>query len=304
MKYIIGIDAGGTKTDCLIAGQDGNVVSKYTGEGCNPLKDGFQKSAEKIRNAVIECNKKSNIDLNDVSVLLVGSAGVGRKHHKEQLFDAITKVSGFKNIFVETDARIALEGAFSGKPGCVLIAGTGSIIYGKDKVGKLHRVGGFGSLIGDQGGGYSIGRKGLIAVAKQLDGLEINTKISNLLCEKFNIKNKEDLISKVYGCKISVPETAPLVLEAAQEGDETAIIILNEESEELIEQINAMKKKLNEERLNLAFTGSLIKNENYYSKLLKEKIKKELPFVKVIEAENPPAAGAVLLAQKYLTEVE
>ena len=108
--------------------------------------------------------------------------------------------------------------------------------------------------------------------------------------------------SKVYGNRVSIPEAAPLVIEAAKAGDETAKIILNEESNELIKQIAAMKKKLNEEKLNLAFTGSLIQNKNYYSNLLREKIKNELPFVEVTDAENSPVVGAILLAKKYLAE--
>ncbi|MCH8170644.1 MAG: hypothetical protein IIB07_05870, partial [Bacteroidetes bacterium] len=137
-------------------------------------------------------------------------------------------------------------------------------------------------------------------VDKQLDEMGNNTKITDLVCDKFNIENKEDLISKVYGNQISISEIAVLVLDAAQSDDETAITILNEELDELIEQISAMKKKLNDEKFNLAFTGSLIQNKNYYSNLLREKIKEKLSFVEVTEPENPPAFGAILLAKKNL----
>lgn len=302
MRYLIGIDYGGTKTDCVIASFDPKILFSASTAGGNLLKVGFEKASLNILSSIEKCIENTNIKYEDVDFVLIGSAGAGRKEDSDKLLNELKRITDFKNIKITTDAHIALEGAFSGKPGCILIAGTGSIIYGRDKEEKLYRVGGFGRLIGDQGGGYSIGRKGLIAVSKQLDGWGNNTKITNLICDKFKIKNKEDLISKVYENRVSIPEAAPLVIEAAKADDETAIIILNEESDELIEQITAMKKKLNEEKLNLAFTGSLIQNKNYYSDLLREKIKEELPFVKVTEAENPPAVGAVLLSKKYLTD--
>ena len=300
MNYILGIDYGGTKTDCVIANFEPKILSSVTTKGGNLLKIGFEKAALNILSAIKKCIENTNIKYEDVDFVLIGSAGAGRKENSDKLLNELKRITDFKNIKVTTDAHIALEGAFSGKPGCILIAGTGSIIYGKDKEGKLYRVGGFGSLIGDQGGGYSIGRKGLIAVAKQLDEMGNNTKITDLVCDKFNIENKEDLISKVYGNQISISEIAVLVLDAAQSDDETAITILNEELDELIEQISAMKKKLNDEKFNLAFTGSLIQNKNYYSNLLREKIKEKLSFVEVTEAENPPAFGAILLAKKNL----
>lgn len=302
MRYLIGIDYGGTKTDCVIASFDPKILFSASTAGGNLLKVGFEKASLNILSSIEKCIENTNIKYEDVDLVLIGSAGAGRKEDSDKLLNELKRITDFKNIKITTDAHIALEGAFSGKPGCILIAGTGSIIYGKDNKGKLYRIGGFGRLIGDQGGGYSIGRKGLIAVSKQLDGWGNNTKITELICDNFKIKNKEDLISKVYENRVSIPEAAPLVIEAAKSGDETAIIILNEESDELIEQITAMKKKVNEEKLNLAFTGSLIQNKNYYSDLLREKIREELPFVKVTEAENPPAVGAVLLSKKYLAD--
>jgi len=302
MKYIIGVDAGGTKTECIIADADGNILSEVTTLGGNPLIIGIGKSAENILTAINECNKKIKVNYDEVSMAVIGSAGTGRKEDADKMLNELKRTSNIRNIKVTTDANIALEGAFSGSPGCILIAGTGSIIYGKDERGKLHRVGGFGSIIGDQGGGYSIGRKGLTAVSKELDGRGNKTLLTELVKEKFNIKNFDGLIAGVYNKKLPVPDAAPLVIQAAEQDDEAAIKILNDESGELIEHIIAIKKKLKLEKLKLAFSGSLIGNKNYYSNLLRKRIKEELKFVEVTEAENSPAAGAVLLAKKYLTD--
>ncbi|MCL4278865.1 MAG: hypothetical protein KJZ60_04155, partial [Ignavibacteriaceae bacterium] len=103
----------------------------------------------------------------------------------------------FKGVKVISDAHIALEGAFPDSAGCILIAGTGSILFGKDEKGVIHRVGGFGRLIGDEGSGYSIGRKALNAVSKSSDGRGEETLISELLNSKMNSGSANAIINKV-----------------------------------------------------------------------------------------------------------
>lgn len=302
MKYIIGIDLGGTKTECIIADAEGNILSEAITSGGNPLIVGVGKSAENIRATVNKCNKNIQINYDEVTMAVIGSAGIGRKEDADKLLNELEKISNIKNIKITTDARIALEGAFPDQPGCILIAGTGSIIYGKDEKGKILRVGGFGSIIGDQGGGYSIGRKGLTAVSKEFDGRGKKTLITKILEHKFKIKNSDELITIVYNKNFPVSDAAPLVIKAAEQNDEAAIKILNDESGELIEHIAAIREKLKVEKLKLAFWGSLISGNNYYSNLLRERIKNELIHVELTEPKNSPAIGAILLAKKYLVE--
>ena len=302
MNYLIGVDVGGTKIDCIIADAEGNILSEVTTVGGNPLVIGIDKAAENIWSSIKECNRETQISFSDVNLALIGSTGTGRKEDSDNLLNELKRISDFKNIKVTTDAHIALEGAFPNQPGCILIAGTGSIIYGKDEEGIIHRAGGFGSLIGDQGGGYSIGRKGLAAVSKEFDGRGKKTLITELLADKFNIRNSGELITNVYNKKLFIPDVTPLIIEASEKDDDVAINILNTESGELIKHIVAIKKKLKLENFKLSFSGSLIKNKNYYSDLLRNKIEKELPFVAVTESESTPAKGAILLAKKHLAE--
>ena len=99
--------------------------------------------------------------LNDIEAIVLGTTGGGRRNDAEllekKIFEDVKQKSISINKFrVESDARIALEGSFSGKEGSILIAGTGSIMFGKDEAGEIHRVGGFGRYIGDEGSGYRI----------------------------------------------------------------------------------------------------------------------------------------------------
>lgn len=304
MEIIIGMDGGGTKTHCVAANLEGKILYEVTGEASSFLTLGTEKVSETIFNLIEECLKNLNLDFSDVKIVLLGTTGAGRKVDAERLkitFDNFVKKKNLKiNFIVESDARIALEGAFSGKPGSILIAGTGSIIFGKDKHGIIHRAGGFGRFIGDQGSGYSIGRKGLAAVSKDMDGRGEKTLIRKFLEDKFGITNPETLIIEIHKNNFDIASAAPLVIDAAKKNDKAAINILNEESDELLLHVSAMNKILNEPEMNLCFIGSLISSDNLYSKILKEKIREQLQKVKIIQPENPPAIGAILMAKKLV----
>jgi N-acetylglucosamine kinase-like BadF-type ATPase len=233
----------------------------------------------------------------------LGTTGAGRIAGAQKLVTAVYNFAKKRNIVlpifkVVSDARIALEGAFSGNPGSILIAGTGSIMFGKDRDGEIHRVGGFGRLIGDEGSGLTIGRRGLNIVAKSFDGRVTETLLTKMIAEKFNITNQSELITKVYSDKIKIQHVAPLVMEAAIKGDNLCKDILDKESDELLLHIVAMNRKLKEDKMKVVFIGGTITNENLYSQMLKDKIKLYLPNVILQNPDYPPEIGAVILAKE------
>ena len=209
-----------------------------------------------------------------------------------------------KNFKVVSDARIALEGAFSGRPGSILISGTGSIMFGKDSKGEIHRVGGFGRFIGDEGSGYSIGKKGLAAVSKFYDGRGNLTMLSKLAANHFKINDSEKLINAVYKNNFDIAQVAEQVIYAAKKDDEVCKKIVDEETDELIFHITAMKEKLKQEIMEIAFIGSIITNDNYFSQMLNKKIKERFKDVIVKEAEHQPVMGAVFIAKEIANKMK
>jgi N-acetylglucosamine kinase-like BadF-type ATPase len=303
MKYLIGMDGGGTKTKCIFTDINLKPIYEITGGPSNFLVIGSEQVSETILNLIKEIATTQEIALKDIEAVVLGTTGGGRRSDAEILEAQIIKDAAHKSITinkfrVESDARIALEGAFSGKPGSILIAGTGSIMFGKDEVGEIHRVGGFGRYIGDEGSGYRIGRIGLNAVARYFDGRAKQTKITDLLEQKFSIASSEDLITEVYRNNFNIAAVAPLVFEAAEKGDVTAQRILEDEADELLLHILAMKIKLNVELLKVSLIGSLLTNSNYFSYLFNEKIVRKYNDVKIVEAEHSPEYGAALLAKQ------
>lgn len=305
MNYLIGMDGGGTKTACVVTDMDGNILHSCTGGPSTFILIGTEKVCEMLFSLVSECREKLGAEYSDFKAILLGTTGAGRRSDAEKLESAFCEYLRSKNItipfYVESDARIALEGAFAGNPGSIMIAGTGSIMFGKDSDGNIHRVGGFGRFIGDQGSGYMIGRRGLIMVSKHFDGRGSETMLTFLLGERFGILTSEQLITEIYKNGFDIASAAPLVIEAAEKGDKICMDILDEEAGELIEHIKAMSVKINEKQLLLSFIGGIISSDNFFARLFIERVKNETPHVKIIDAEFPPAMGAVLMARNKVS---
>lgn len=305
MKYLIGLDGGGTKTKCVITDYNFKPLYQCQGGPSNFLIIGTEKVSETILSLVIECVEHLKISTEDVASIFIGTTGAGRPNDAQKLKDDFTAYSkskgySFNTFNVDSDARIALEGAFSGKSGSLLIAGTGSVIFGKDSKNQIHRVGGFGRLIGDEGSGNTLGRRGLNQAAKDLDGRADKTLLTIFLREDFGISDTSQLITEVYRNNFDMASFAPKVIEAAKLGDIAANKILNEESDELVLHVKSIFNMIGEETMNLCLVGGTIATENYYAEMFRRKIETQIPKVKITAAENPPEIGAAFMAKSMI----
>jgi len=301
MSIIVGLDGGGTKTRCVFADESGNSILEITGGPSNFLSIGNDKAASNILSVIKSGLNKLDSSIENVSIILAGVSGAGRKFHADELKDALIKKlpESLENVYVESDARVALEGALAGEPGAVLIAGTGSVIFGKDKSGKIHRVGGFGRIIGDEGSGYSIGVKTLKLISGMIDGRNKKDDLLERFNTIFHINDENDLISLVHNPGFDIASIAMFTIKNADEGSEGAKRILDRESDELIKHITTVRDKVGLKPLKLVLIGSLIENQNYYSQLLIKKIK-VLKDMELTERKYSPEMGAVIMAQNVL----
>jgi glucosamine kinase len=302
MGLFIGIDGGGTKTKCVLVDDKLNVLCTSERGASNPLTIGIESSSEILFNLINEVLSKAKIFQIDSGA--VGIAGGGRKSTANKIKYALLNLAAakklsLKKLEVVSDAEISVEGAFSGRPGVILIAGTGSIIFGKDEKGKLYRTGGYGRIIGDDGSGYSIGKKFLKAVAKDLDENIRNSLLLKFVMKKYSIGNRDDLITNIYSENFNVAELAEHVINEAEHGNRIMRKILDEEIDQLIENITSFEKIFPQKKIKMCFSGGLLSAENYYSKKLKREIKSSCKFIDVIEAVHPPEIGAAILAQKF-----
>jgi N-acetylglucosamine kinase-like BadF-type ATPase len=207
---------------------------------------------------------------------------------------------------IESDARVALEGAFEGAGGIILIAGTGSIAFGKTQEGEIFRTGGWGRFIGDEGSGYVIGRDGLAAVSKELDGRGRKTLLTTMAAEEFGLSSPERIIEQVYKNNFDLASLAPLVIRAAAGNDLECGRILNRAAFELSELVRGLTLRMERatrgprQKIPLSFIGSLLTTDSVFSKIVKHKIEFSLPQVVVRKPMGSPAYGAVLMALEML----
>jgi len=298
MKYYIGIDGGGTKTICVLADENLFIRSSATGPATNPLVVGFEKSALTLLKLIKKTGSSKKI-----SFCEIGIAGTGLKNNSNKLKKILkikSRETGFKlpPFEITTDIRITLEGAFAGAPGSILISGTGSIAFAKDKKDNLFRAGGFGRIIGDEGSGYSIGRRVLSSIAGSLDGRVNDKELLKSFQKKFGIWDSSQLISMVHSEKFQIAGLAEFAISEADRGNRSCRKILDEEAEQLIMHLKPITRKLMSKNFRLCLSGSLLNKKNYFSSLVKEKIMSYYPGIIIKNPEFPPEIGAVMMAKK------
>jgi N-acetylglucosamine kinase-like BadF-type ATPase len=310
--YVIGIDGGGTKTSAILCALDGTILSEAQGGPSNVQTNDIKQIGHTITDLIETCCHSMGCNISQIGAIVAGLAGAGRLADQKRIIVQLQEESQqrdltLNNLIVESDARCALEGALNGKPGIVVIAGTGSIVVGKDEKGKIYRAGGWGKLIGDDGSGYYIGREALRAVAQTLDGYGEKTRLRRLLDERLGFSLQENIIDAVYKQNFDIASLAPFVIEAASGGDKKAKGILTNASNDLCRTIQSVMRAMNKSTKKvstrfLSFSGSLIANDNWYSKKLKSTIKRELPLISIHPAESSPVVGAAIMAIDILSK--
>ena len=311
-KYYIGIDGGGTKTHAVIANTGGEILAEHFAGPTNFQIIGEERSTEIILELIESCRESVECLSSEVASVVLGITGAGRIAEQRNISLALKtyarqKKIKWKRLIVESDARIALEGAFKGEPGIILIAGTGSIAFGKDAKGKVHRVGGWGRILGDEGSGYFLGRLGLSAVAHHLDERGKKTKLTSMIARKFKLSSQAEIINAVYKKEFDVASIAPLVLKAAAQKDEISRMIVEHAAFELADHIRVISGKIAssssakiKSKIHLALIGGLLANDTVLANLLREYVHARFQFIEIIPPMATPAYGAVVMGMKSL----
>ena len=311
--FVIGIDGGGTKTAAVLVDEKGRSVAEDTGGPSNFQFIGVEQAAQVLFSTISNCCQKAGCQVSQVKSVVAGLTGAGRQADQDRMRDAFSEYAGnlgarFENLRIESDARIALEGAFEGASGIILIAGTGSIAFGKTAEGEIFRVGGWGRVVGDEGSGYTIGREGLTAVSKEMDGRGKKTLLTELVAQKFGLSSQERIVADVYRNNFDVASIAPLVIEGASKHDQECERILNRAAFELSEHVRALTLRMERatrgprQKLPLSFIGSLLTQESVFSKIVKHKIEFSTPQIVVRKPQAPPSYGAALMALNLLRQ--
>lgn len=300
--FFLGIDGGGTKTHAVVADADYIILGKGDSGAANPIRVGFDEAVKNIENAVDIALKEAGLTLEDITAACFGIAGISHPIHYHNMKDKLDRKLGIENLELVTDARIALTGALDGKPGVIVIAGTGSIAFGINGAGEEARAGGWGPTFSDEGSGYDIARQALKAIAASSDGRSQKTLLTEMIYRELGISNVGDLPSVIYTDEAKparIAELAEVVAEAANQGDQVAQEILQGAGLELGRMAIAVIERLGIEQqsFRVACVGSVFKSGEFLEAPFRRTVLAFAPRAEIGEPLHSPELGAIKLAE-------
>lgn len=223
MNYCLGFDGGGTKTHCVVIDDGGHVIGEGRGGPSNPLRCGYDSAFDSLREAASGALASANLQAADISAVQAGLAGAGRRNVVRRVLVFLAQEFPAALAQVSSDYEIALEAAVGTGPGVVLIAGTGSIAFGRNATGETARAGGYGPWIGDEGSAFEIGRRAVSAVARVRDLDAPASVLPELISASLECSDWDELLQRVMKNPDDVfPKLFPVVAAAANAEDSAA----------------------------------------------------------------------------------
>ena len=316
---VIGIDGGATKTLCVVINHQGQVLGRGEADASNyhtvGINTAFASIESAIRLATQQASAKLSMESVTVEAMCLGLAGVGRPRDIEMVRGFVQQLLSSQRIPVTwallpstvvicDDALIALVGGVGKPVGVVAIAGTGSIIFGRNAQGNTKRVGGWGHILGDVGSAYQIAVSGLRAAINAYDGCAVTSLRATSLQERFtthfNLSNFNYITDIIYrpgwGVK-EIASLAPIVDQAAAEGDQVAISIIEDTVNQLARATQVVIESVfaSGSECEVVTTGSVWHGLCSIRQQFESSLVMLSPNAKVILPRHEPAYGAGLL---------
>ena len=266
---IAGIDGGGTHTRLELRDENNRLLRRLEFGPFNLNAIGEAAFRERLREVSAACGK-----MTDCTRLCVGGAGISNPEVGRILAEELQNAGFAGKWKLCGDQEIALRGAMDG-PGIAVIAGTGSICFGKNAAGETARSGGYGHLIDDGGSGYALGRDVLSAAVRAVDGRSMDSAILNAVYGALGASDPAAIVFFVYRGttdKAAIARFASLALTLAEDGNETAGAILDRGAEELYQLTAAVQRRLGLETPTVALLGGLLSQDNPYRRRVEEKL--------------------------------
>lgn len=290
MRYLIGVDGGGTRTTLALADESGRELSRSTGPA--GLVDPRQPAATaRMLAALVETAQHRVGLVGPAAALCAGLAGAGSAHERGIVEGALAAAGVAERVMVCSDGETALHGALAGGPGVLLIAGTGSVAHGRGEDGRVARCGGWGMIVGDEGSGYGIARAALRQALRAVDGRGPQTELLPLLLRATGVPVPDGIPPWVGRAeKAEVAALAVQVLGAARGGDAVALDVVRGAAAELAEHAAALIHRLGPWHgpTPVVVNGGLTRDAIYMQSLDGALLGLALPLER-----QPPAADAV-----------
>jgi len=301
VALFLGIDGGGSKTKCLL-GDENSLLGSGNSSGCNVLRVGEACAQNSLSAAIHEACAQGGVSPREIVRTCAGVAGGARREIARTLRRLLSGVVGGE-IEIAGDYEIAFEAAFGSGPGAIVIAGTGSIAYGRNARGEIARAGGWGHAISDEGSGHWIGVTAISAAMRARDRGEKSILLKELM-PALGVTTAEDLIVRANANP--PPDFAslfPVVLSAAQAadaGDSIANQVLDHAGGELAKLAETVIRRLftESDQVNVATHGGVFANSVQVKNSFVDHLRSQCPRATCDSKTIDPALGALECARR------
>ncbi len=304
MKWLIGIDGGGTKTVAYAAGLTGGILGRLEKGPGNYHVTGLTAFKNLITAIVAGLAAKCGQAPADLALISMGLAGADRKRDQEIILAALGDLALNCPCIICSDAKIALAAGVGRAEGIMLIAGTGSVAYGINDRQEVIRAGGWGHVASDEGSGYAIGREALARAIKAREGRDKDTRLMSLIIEYFGLRDWDELIGFINSpaaTKARIASLARLTADAARNGDAVAAEILAEAAAALAGLVESVLTRgfAGKEPVPVCIYGGILQHIAAVRTALAEKLRGK---AELVALQREPAVGALELGRNWLRD--
>jgi glucosamine kinase len=301
MSFFLALDAGGTKTDYLLADETRELARVRTGT-IKRMRVDAATARQNLESALAQLTTQTGVSMASITRTCIGTAGESVPLVRDWLQSSFRASVG-GGLLILGDVEIALEAAFFGRAGVLALAGTGSNVVGRTTGGLLFNAGGWGPALADQGSGHRIGLESLRAIFLAKDE-EKQTLLLPAVMDFWQLSSLDLLVE--YANSIPAPDFSKLtgvVVQCAEHGDETALAVLRQQGEELAYLVRLVIRRLrlasNEHAWTppIAFTGSILENVSQVRDALIAAVRREFPSAQAPDRVVDPLEGALWRAR-------
>jgi N-acetylglucosamine kinase-like BadF-type ATPase len=307
MKYVVGVDGGGTKTASVVVGDDLGALGAATTGPANGRSVGIETASANIATSVEGALRTAGVALADVAAICMCLAGFDTDLDLPVPQRAMQSLGYEGPTVMENDVVGAWAGATEARPGVVVIAGTGATALGMNAAGELWRTDGWDYILGDAGSGYAIGQTGIRTAMRALDGRATSTRLARELAAAYGVNDAEGmrrLVDSTHFGKFEIARFATHVASAAEAGDTTAQAILAQAGRDLAENATAIIRRLGmaDEEFPIATVGGVFKSAKWVVPPFRQVITTVAPRASFRPPAHPPQIGAAILAMRRVAD--
>ncbi len=301
MKFFLGLDIGGTKTDCALADEN-RILSRAKSGSTKILRQAKADAAVALRDVLDTVSRESGVALADVTASCIGTSGAAVADVTNWLSQQMKmRVGGLLQIV--GDEVITLDAAFPGGAGIIVIAGTGSNVIGRNRNGWTTTAGGWGPELADEGSGSRLGRQTLRGIFAAINAGEDPPLLHRVL-NHLGLHTRDELIASANALGFQFASLMPLIVEAARDGDAVARSTLQEGGEELAGLALHVIRKLAvtepgiENGLKVATTGSIVTHVEEVTDAMRQNVLAVYPRIEFVPGTVDPVEGALWHARR------